>query len=265
VRFIADFAVVTALGTAQLLDFTLRRAGERVRRFSEGNTLIVVLILLMLYVIATIPTNVFYANVNYNMRFGFGVNRSVLPIQLVDFMKAHEVHGRPFNQYEMGGLLIWKMSEEKNFIDSRNLNEEIVREYFQILRARSGFDEKLNQYGIDYVALLLPYFDQPAEETRPSLLNYCATHPTYWKLVYWDDMSVLYVKNEQKYRRLIDSCGYSVTDPYLYAFDTKRFDSLRMAMPEDYSRELSRKLAEDSTCVIANVMAEEVPAAGARK
>jgi len=257
VRFIADFAVVTALGTAQFLEFVLGRAGARGRHIAEGGVLTLGLILLMLSAIATIPTNVFYASINYNMLFGFGVNRAYLPVQLVDFMTAHEVQGRPFNQFEIGGLLIWAVPGGKNFIDSRNLNEGIVREYFQILQARPGFEEKLEQIGIDHVALLLPYFDQPEEGARPSLLKYCATHPNDWKLVYWDDFSVLYVRNEQKFSGLIDKYAYSVLDPYLYAFHTERFDSLRAAMPEIFSQELDRKLSEDPNNVIANVMAED--------
>src|SRR5206468_121412 len=126
------------------------------------------------------------------------------------FLADHGIRGNAFNQLEIGGLLLWTQPGEKNFIDSRNLSDSLGREYYSLLLMQSGFEEKLNHYGVDY--MVFHPFDllTSPQIMKLTLISYCSTHRDTWKLVYWDDHSMLYLKDVPKFREVIDKYEYKL-------------------------------------------------------
>ena len=57
-------------------------------------------------------------------------------------MKENNVNGVTFNNFETGGYQMWAFPGQKIFIDSRNLNDEIFKEYMSMLFMNQGFDKK---------------------------------------------------------------------------------------------------------------------------
>ncbi len=87
-----------------------------------------------------------------------------VPCQAVEFLKTQEV-GNIFNRYEWGGFLIWQLPEDKIFVDGRMpawtsfakasesqpVSPYII--YLHTLQNRSGWEETLDQYEIDYILI----------------------------------------------------------------------------------------------------------------
>ena len=108
-----------------------------------------------------------------------------------------------FNHFGTGGYFIWSFPGKQNFIDSRNLNDSLFFEYYDILNKRPGFEKKLVDYGIDYAIYLAPDLVRQPNEMETSIISYFCTSPD-WKLIFWDDKSFLWVKNEPKFQDLIN-------------------------------------------------------------
>lgn len=74
--------------------------------------------------------------------------------QLVDYLDKSLPLGNMYNEYSLGGYLLYALSPSpKVFIDGRAdmYGEQIMSDYNSIAASSSGRDKKLNQYGIDWV------------------------------------------------------------------------------------------------------------------
>lgn len=93
---------------------------------------------------------------------------------------------------------------------------------------------------------------------KKTLIHYCSTHRDQWKLVYWDDNSLLYVKNIPKYEELVDKYTYQVIDLYIVAFRTSEFDSIRTELKDAFRKEFDRKYTEEPNGIILETIAEYI-------
>lgn len=245
VRFLADFAVVTAVGTAMGLEDLVRVSPGWLERLARGWRAALGAALVLGALVASVPTNLLHAVLRDHRRFGFGVDSAYFSEGLVWFLKSNRIRGTPFNQFEIGGRLIWEIPGERNFIDSRNLDDEIVREYLSIMGMEPGFEAKLERYGVDYVVLHSPDFRATAANMAGTLIPYLTAARDRWRLVYWDDLSFLYLRNVPKFEPVIARWEYRVLHPYLFAYDPITFDALRRAMPAVFEQEMDRKLREE--------------------
>ncbi len=246
IRFIADFAIMTALGTALGLQYLIDSLPAAARKALQGTLATLLLIVFMVVAIINIPNENFYRErLNYYNHFGFGIDQKAFSFPMIAFLNNNNIRGNVFNQMEIGGLLLWERPDEKNFHDSRILNDTIAKEYISILGMEQGFERKLEQYGIDYFVFHpLDLLRSPAV-MHMSLISYCSTHRETWKLVYWDDHSLVYLQNVQKFKPVIDKYEYRVLHPYLISSEKKTLDSLYAALPAAFQKELQRKLTEE--------------------
>ena len=254
VRFVADFAMITAVGTSLGLQYLVDRSPSAIRKALQGTMATFLLIALMVVTAISIPNENFYKDhLKYYSHFGVGIDQHIFSLPMIRFLNDNQISGKVFNQMEIGGLLLWERPDEKNFHDSRILNDTIAEEYTSILRMRQGFEQKLDQYGIDYIVLHpLDLLESPAV-MQMNLVSYCSTHRETWKLVYWDDHSMVFIKNLQKFKPVIDKYEYRVLHPYIVALDKSRLDSLYAALPTAFIHELQRKLTEEPKGFFTNM------------
>src|SRR5205085_7079059 len=109
----------------------------------KGNPAKVIIGLFIIYVIIQIPSNNIYTALKYYRPSGWGIDNEFIPVELFKFMKENGISGKPFNQFGTGGYLVWNFPGQQNFIDSRNLNDNIFNEYNNIMNMGSGFEKKL--------------------------------------------------------------------------------------------------------------------------
>jgi len=250
VRFQSEFAIVNAVGVALSIEYVIRKTPEAVSKTLTGTAGTLAAMIPCVVMLFSIPGNQLYGALRYHNRFGTGIDNDYFSSGLMKFMKDNGVAGRPFNSFSIGGWISWELPGEKTFIDSRDFDERIAAVYDSTMGMLPGFEEKLASFGVDYVVLQLPDLRQNPRSMMATLIPYCSSHKEEWKLVYWDDWSFLYLRYTERFKPLCDRYEYAVADPYLYSALHERFDSLRVSDAGRFSREISRKIAEEPDGVI---------------
>lgn len=266
-RFIYDFMIAASIPAVISISWLLSRKGSNktgknpanISARISGNIYInaAVIIALVYLCINTFNNNIYKEQLGNKFReTGTGINEEFYPVQLTEFMKKEkitELGSNPFNNLRMGGFYIWNFPGQRNFIDSRNLNNEIMNEYKSIDQRQKGFEEKLDKYGIDLVVYSLPYLTTSAGDIEKNLVAYLSKSEK-WKLVYWDDKSFLFVKDVPAFAELIARNEYKYLTPTNYIF---RREVVNNALKTDRQRvlnELQRKKAEEPGGKIINDM-----------
>lgn len=250
IRFTVDYEIIMTFFIIVSIGYIFHFLKDsRFKNILNGNFLKGVLGLFFIYIISQIPSNAIYEKIQYYRIFGWGINSDFIPVQMYDFMKESGISGKPFNHFGTGGYIVWSNPGEKNFIDSRNLNDEIYNEYNSILSMRPGFEKRLEERGIDYFVYLDPDLIRRPNDLKGLLTAYCSRDPN-WKLVFWDDKSMLFVKNIPKFAEVINKYGYKVLNPYTFLFFRSEFDSNVKLNPQAAKDELSRKSKTDPNGVL---------------
>jgi len=138
------------------------------------------------------------ANIAERKASPFGVNTRLYPAGAVGFIKNNNIRGNMFNIYDWGGYLIWELYPGvKVFHDGRGLVEELVFDAGRVLGASSvqiaGMPEWrgiLDGWGVDMLLIRgASQFGQRIHRLVPVLQSDPA-----WALVYFDDLSLLYLR-----------------------------------------------------------------------
>ena len=259
-RFSIDFMIISAVFLAIAVNyFILNSHSKKMREhlFSKP-ALKIFLIVIIGAACAMLPGSNFYSFIKFDRTSGFGVSTNDYPVGAVNFIKQNniaKIGGRPFNTYNCGGYLIWEISGAMNFIDSRGLNDEIYYNYKTINNKLAGFEKKFEDYNFDYVLWFFPYLPLNLNEFKTSVLSYLNKN-VKWKLVYWDDNSFVFVKNDEKYKDIIDQNEYKYVNPYYYTFDR---EPLKKATQDDTGRivlEIQRNYKLNPDGIFINAMAK---------
>jgi len=264
IRFTVDYEIVITFFLAVSLNYFVVRACESkalggiFNVMLYNNSVKVLLTAAAVIVTLMIPSGQLYQAMRYYRVFGFGINDEFLPLQLVEFMKQNNIRGTPFNHFGTGGLLVWNFPGEKNFIDSRNLNDEIFYEYNGILNMRAGFERKLESRNVDYVIYLDPDLVRRPNDLKQVIVSYLSLHPEEWKLVFWDDKSFLFLKNIPKFSEAINRFEYKVLNPYTALFQPNDFESRVLSQPDRAREEFNRKLKEEPNGILINGIGKTV-------
>ena len=246
IRFTVDYEFLIVFFFALSLDYLAARLGNSgtwrnaVNFLRYNNSVKAVLAAFTVYVALQVPSNNIYETLMYYRVSGWGINDDFLPVQLFDFMKENNISGTPFNHFGTGGYLVWNFPGQKNFIDSRNLNDEIFSEYNSIMGKAPGFEKKIEKYGFDYAIYLDPDLIRRPNELSKTVVSYFDRNPQ-WKLVFWDDKSMLFLKDIPKFKEIIDRYQYKVLDPYTILFYEKEFNQNVLSSPERTKEEIKRK------------------------
>ena len=140
-----------------------------------------------------------------------------VPERAVDFLKENKLEGNIFNDHAYGGYLTWRLYPQQTFIDTRSLNYTVMTEYSWILNASTSRTGKelapgkiplwkrlLEHYNIDIIFLsILDVYGQV-----PNLLFKLAEDDA-WAPVYCDKRTVIFIKNSEKNRGIIEKTKLS--------------------------------------------------------
>jgi hypothetical protein len=80
----------------------------------------------------------------------------LLPIAAADFVLAHEITGKMFNNYDDGGYLIYRLAPaRKVFIDGRAdvYGDRFIADFLDIYNGKANWKEKFDKLSIDYAIL----------------------------------------------------------------------------------------------------------------
>jgi hypothetical protein len=145
---------------------------------------------------------------------GFSVQQDPLPVLGADFVSRIGLQGPRFNLYDDGGYLIWQSwPREKVFIDGRSeiFAGQPVQEFMDILTDASNWDALVNdKYQMNY--FFLPY--RPEKVTRAVMSLVGKLVSQRWALIYWDDTTLIYVRNAPPNEALIRKYALYYVSPF---------------------------------------------------
>jgi len=122
-----------------------------------------------------------------------------LPIGAVNFVEANNIQGRMFNNYNIGGYLLYRLYPgRKVFIDPRAdlYGDQFMKNYLMIIRAEDGWREALAEWHIDYAIL---QSSDPIRSALPREGDFAA--------VYDDGRFAVVVRREPRFETLIDAAA----------------------------------------------------------
>ena len=154
--------------------------------------------------------------------FGLSIDMSDFPVKAAEIVNENKIAPNMFNHYNYGGFLIWKMPEYKVFIDGRleMYLGQAGQDYLTLLEAKPGWEQIVEKYQVNF------------------FLNYGLTPITKellarddWKLIYFDEQYVLFVKNSQQNQEVISKYhSKDMAEAYKQTF----FDTLAKQSAEEY-------------------------------
>lgn len=258
VRFTVDYIIIIAIFLIVAINFiVINLRNKNLASFiNDKPALKVVISLLLVFLTFNIPNDKLYLEMlQYYRVSGFGINSDFIPTQMFDFMKENkitEIGEKPFNHFGTGGYLVWSFPNAKNFIDSRNLNDNIFNEYNSIISKRPGFEKKLNDYNIDYVIYLAPDLVRGPQEMQQTIISYLSQKSDEWKLVFWDDKSFLFVRNIPKFKEVIDKYDYKFLTPYNIVYQPQNVEKGFKTNLEEFKKEVNRQKTLEPKGVFIN-------------
>lgn len=245
IRFTVDFELITIPLLIICIGLLLKKVNNQlVSKIIYGNPLKIVLIIVFSYLAIQFQKDEFYISLQYNREAGLGISGRYFPLGLYKFVNENNIQGTPFNNFDTGGYMKWEMPDQKIFIDSRNLSDELFNEYNSILKMQSGFESKLDKYGINQVIFFEPMLTRFPNTIKQNITEFLFNNKE-WSLVYFDDLSFLFLKRTPENAEIIAKYGYTVFNPYTALFNMPLFNSEVKNSPIAAQNEAKRKLAEE--------------------
>lgn len=113
---------------------------------------------------------------------GYHFNRYEFPTQALDWLEENPQPGRMFNYFPWGGYMIYRIWPAYSmFIDGQMIYiEDLVRDYYQVLEAKPGWEETAQAYQITW--MLIPTNARIVHDTSDS---------DRWQVLYQDDVATI--------------------------------------------------------------------------
>jgi tetratricopeptide (TPR) repeat protein len=174
-----------------------------------------------------------------DQKYGLGLDDFRVPSGAVAYMKENGIEGRIFNAFEWGHYIAWEMHPEvSTFIDGRGQLPDRLYELFSLLRDKEhkAFVTLQDQFGFESALLRYPM-------QGLSTGSYDYGQPSRgWALVYWDDISMLYLKEGGMFDETIRRDAYSYVWPSNLITSDPRLGDI--AIRRNIKRELERNIRE---------------------
>ena len=160
---------------------------------------------------------------NGPLGIGTGLQKFTYPENAVNFLKNEmllkRTNGNLYNTYNFGGYLIWAFQPHKVFIDGR-LEPYAIGEnkafdaYWSNFEGGDSWRQTVEKYGITVALMTLPHTDgvkvyNDSQKMFPS---------ENWALVYYDDVSIIYVKRNPEINDFIRKYEYKIINPQAMDF-----------------------------------------------
>ncbi|MCB9802859.1 tetratricopeptide repeat protein [Candidatus Nomurabacteria bacterium] len=151
---------------------------------------------------------IFMLNLSYfdRAQFGLGYLDHRYPENAVKFIKENKIPGNMANDYNNGGYYIWSLYPEKKiFMDGRTPN--VYDDYFYWQWRNLANDNLRTQIVEDYQ---INFWLWPNNTSLPTTL----WNDENWQLIYFDDLSTIYIKNTEDNQEIIEKFSYKNFAPY---------------------------------------------------
>lgn len=146
---------------------------------------------------------------------GIGISENTLPVKTADFILEHKIPGPMFNAYGVGSYLIWRLYPNYQvYIDGRapvydQPPNNIITEYYAVLGSVDEWKKAAQKYNFNMAVVDWPFVvDGKLYNTTEKNLN-----TEEWTPVFFDTEAIVYVRNNDENKKLIDQYGYKFIKP----------------------------------------------------
>lgn len=145
--------------------------------------------------------------------------QTYFPAGAVTFLKDHQLYGHMFNEYSYGGYLLYSLYPRYQvFFDGRtdvylccemrDTLDMAVKKYLPDNEYKQFLDSFWNKYDISYVIL------RTQKHSVIRKITNILTDDPQWSLVYWDDVSQIFVRHDRKNAAIVEKFGAIAATPY---------------------------------------------------
>jgi tetratricopeptide (TPR) repeat protein len=191
--------------------------------------------------------------------FGLGINYNYFPEKALRYLDKNNIKGRIFNTFQWGGYITWRDFPERTaFVDGRGVLSRDLLEKLDLARIRAGVLDNLHKK-YDFEIALLNYPNTPEFYSTASSPDIdAALSSKDWALVYWDDLSLVYLKRNGRFNAVIKKDEYRfvkpANGPYVVKVHDKQFMSGLMEELNRNIRETGSSTAYAFTGFVLNEM-----------
>jgi tetratricopeptide (TPR) repeat protein len=135
-------------------------------------------------------------------KFSLGLAPFKFPEGAASFVLKHDLKGNIFNDLQGGNYLIWRFYPNRKVLFDGRLevhSTDFYAEYVRLQESPASWESFAQKYSINYA--LFSHRDPDMDK----LLVYLY-HSPRWKLVFCDDLSVVFLKNSPENKAVIKSC-----------------------------------------------------------
>ena len=208
-RNVGTFAVGTAGMVAANFNMTLQN-----KRKGYPSCLISLLIsLVLLFLSFQNFTRGFAVSPGLHRQPGIGINLGKRGTEGAAFLRRNHVTGNVLNAYAFGGDLIYHCFPAcRPAMDSRNevYGRDLFLEYSAALAGPKRFERYAEKYNLD-----IAFLQYPKPQKDHPLHQYLHDMPG-WRLVYFDDAGLIYLRSKPAFHGIIQSLGYEWLNPVLF-------------------------------------------------
>lgn len=156
-----------------------------------------------------------------------------VPVRLAEFMAREHIAGRMFNPESFGGYLGWRLRQPVYWDGRNDIFGPVAMEFARM----SDLGDLVRRHGLDALALDARYDEK--------FHAYLIEHRAEWALVYWDDVSALYLKREPKFLAILERWEYELLRPFRVPLDSEIVRvAADPALHKEMQAELARALAQ---------------------
>jgi len=174
----------------------------KIRKFFNFLTGIAIFVILIGGIYGVV-SNQYFLRYQKGDYFGLGIPAGFS--KATDFLIEQKITGRMFNNFDIGGYLIWRLFPEwRVFVDNRP--EAYSKDFFQSFYIPMQNDPVVwrqladEVYKIDFIF----FAHTDATPWAENFLRYLATDKN-WQLVYVDSSAAIWVKNNERFSSLIEN------------------------------------------------------------
>ncbi|MBM4159209.1 MAG: hypothetical protein FJ216_10595 [Ignavibacteria bacterium] len=245
VRFTTDFMLASTVFFA--FSFYDLYSGKNYFRKICSNKLSVYFLsgILILFIIL-IPGNNLFRFIGFNSVFGTGIYEPTFPVDAFRFIKDNKVYeegNRPFHTFDYGGYFVWNFYGSKNFIDSRNLYDSLYYDFKKIYNKSPDYLVLIDKYDFDYFVVFRPALSP--QDLENSVVSYLSRNNDKWKLIYFDNQSLLFVKNNVSFADLIAKYEFKFFTPYNLIYNKTFIEKAIRENKDLLIKEVERKKSEE--------------------
>lgn len=194
VRNVTIYAVATVPSLCTALDDLVGswagrdRGGEKGRvRAALGGGLLTATLGFAALTAVRVVSGGFYADYGRPTRFASAIDRASFALDAAEWLADHDIKGNGFNNFNIGGTLLWRDPAHKVFIDGRGdvAGEKFMRRYLAANNP-ARWERTQREYGLEYVVF--------AHRDEYLLLVRKLWRDPGWKVVYVDGSVVIFVR-----------------------------------------------------------------------